>query len=252
MPYVERCLYLLRVLGLTSMQKIFRELARRGVDTSRMRALEVYGAKGELHTQDYARQVGSLEVWESKAELEPDLRRNLPGAMVRIVDSYRQIRETREKFDLVVVDNPAFTHDGHVEHFDLFPHVLRILRTPGVLIVNVLPTAGPSLRSRFPSLFNNLHLRRREEFYGASDPGDISWERILGAYQSFLAAEGLNLDWHFIQHRAGALKWLPIRSSFLLSIRYLVLGTTARGRAGDRDSQRPLQEGAVRQSGFRD
>jgi hypothetical protein len=89
------------------------------------------------------------------------------------------------------------------------------------------------------------------EFYGASDPADIPWDRILGAHRFLLAGEGLTPDWHLVQHRAGALKWLGIKSSFLFSTRYLVLGVTRAPFGGIRAGTVPRADpaGGIR---FRD
>src|SRR5689334_5220788 len=95
-----------RTLGLSPTQQIFRELRRRGVRLNELEALELFAHSGFLHTKDYLPQVASLEAWEIDPRYEEPLRHNLPGAQVKITDSYREIRKTPRKYSLIVVDAP--------------------------------------------------------------------------------------------------------------------------------------------------
>jgi len=86
-----------------------RELGRRGVDITQRSALEMFGGDGNLHTKDWARGVGNLEIWEFQPEHESALRRNFPQADVRIVDTYAEIRRTKRHYDVIFSDNPSST-----------------------------------------------------------------------------------------------------------------------------------------------
>jgi hypothetical protein len=190
-----------RWLGLSPMQKVLRELRARGVDLASQDALEVFGGRGNLHTIDYANSVRSLQVWEIEADREADLRRHLPQATIRIVDSHRQIKETNDRFDLVVVDNSMSTYDGHCEHFDILPDVFRVVRDDAVVILNVIPFAPESTRQRFTYLFNPEQLQRRAEFYRTSAPENVSFETMVGTYHRRADDSGFATEWHFLVRR---------------------------------------------------
>jgi hypothetical protein len=69
------------------MCKVLSQLQRRGVRLEHLRALEVFGGAGDLHTMDYADRVATIEVWELDTKLEHRLRKNLPRATVKICDA---------------------------------------------------------------------------------------------------------------------------------------------------------------------
>lgn len=121
------------------MHKVLKQMKRRGIDLSTLHALEVFGYTGELHTIYYAPYVSSLEIWEIDPRYEERLKRNLPRAKVRIVDSYEEIKLTPDRYDLVVVDNPMQNHGNHSEHFDLFPHIYRVCLSPTIVVLNTIP-----------------------------------------------------------------------------------------------------------------
>lgn len=183
------------------MQRVLRGLEAHGVDLASLRALEVFGGNGTFHTKDFGCRVASLQVWENDPGLEATLKRNLPGATVRIVDSFSEIRQTDERFDLIVVDNPMSTYNGHCEHFDLFPNVFRIAADEAILILDVIPSASKSAKKRFPYLFNEEQRARRQEFYGLNDVDDLKWDSIVAAYRTRAEAAGFVVEWSFTQRR---------------------------------------------------
>src|SRR5262245_28711989 len=72
-----------RKLRLTAMFGLMREFKRRGINLSSLRALEMFGGTGWLHTIDYASRVASSEVWEINPALAPELHENLPNTTVK-------------------------------------------------------------------------------------------------------------------------------------------------------------------------
>src|SRR6185436_9938360 len=120
LQHLGHCLRL--KLGLTPMQAILRELRRRRVDAESLHTLEVFAATGTMHTVDYADRVATVEAWEVNPACEAELRRNLPTATIKIVDTFEQAAVTETTYDFIVVDNPTSTWqtDGmqYCEHFE--------------------------------------------------------------------------------------------------------------------------------------
>ena len=95
--------------------------------------------------------------------------------------------------DLILSDNPSRSPfgRGYVEHFDLFPDLLRYI-DDGVLVLSVLPP-GTAVAPE--------HARRRQEFYGTVDP---SVDEAAAVYLEHLAAAGLHSPkYHYTYRNAG-------------------------------------------------
>lgn len=185
-----------RALGLSPTQRVFRELRARNVRTGDLEALEIFGHTGFLHTVDYARQVSSLEAWEIDPTHEPALRRNLPGATVRILDSFDELKRSPGKFSLLVVDNPVCVYGGHCEHFDAFPDIFRVAKDSSILILNAAPNPWPPPEE--------AHLVGRRAFYKADRPENVPFDRMMKVYRELIEAGGFALEWHFFRRRTLA------------------------------------------------
>jgi hypothetical protein len=183
--------YLFRTSRLTPMYKVFRRLARYGVDPRTLDALEMFGCDGEHHTRDIAAVVATLEIWEIGPQYEPILRKRFPKADIKITDSYVEIKRTAKQYNLVVVDNNDVAHN-HYEHFDLFPSIFRILTEPAILILNVTP----KLKVHPAEL-----LRQRKSFYKAADPTDITFDEMANVYRTLVAQSGWAVEWMFFERR---------------------------------------------------
>lgn len=197
-----------RMVGLSPMQAVLRELMPRRVSLKGCRTLEVFGFTGEMHIQDYYRRVGPLEIWEWTQRNLEALRRNVPGASIRITDSYQEIERSEEKSDIVIVDNSPHL-PGHVEHFDLFPAIFRILRSPATLILNVFPTISPD-QLKYRELCSEVVYGARRGFYRTSTPECLSHEEMVRAYRDVAAMNGFELDYSFRKRRNSLLYCLVI------------------------------------------
>jgi hypothetical protein len=202
-------------VGMLPAQRVVRGLRRRGVDLSTMRALEVFGFTGERFTTHYAQYVASLEVWEKHAPYEEALRRNLPGATIRITDSFAEIRRSPGPFDLIVVDNPI----GELEHFDLFPDLFRIASQEAVLVLLVTPEADERTRAHYPGVMDHAQLERRRDFYRTDHPERVPLARMVERYGELARERGFELPWAFSVQRSELFGVVPQR----LSLHYLVL-----------------------------
>lgn len=195
-----------RALRLSPMQRVCKELERRGVRLSELRALELFGSDGDRHLKDYAASVASLEIWEIDPAYEAVLRRRFPGATLRIVDSYEQIKKTPATYDFISADAYAERiYGGHCEHFDLFPNLFRIASPSAVIVLNVLPRFDDELRTRWSFVFDKddvgAHLSCRRSFYRTSRPECITFEEMIGVYEDLARSNGFELEWHFFQKR---------------------------------------------------
>jgi hypothetical protein len=171
------------------MRTVIAELRRRGVDLASVDALEVFGRAGDWHTQDYAGEVRTLEVWELDSQYEVALRKNLPGASVRIGDSFGMAARSNRRYGLVVCDNEQGIFDGHCEHFDFLPLLPRVL-ADGVFVLNV--NRRPYGLAEQPEW-----RRRRRVFYGRKDTERLGDGWISNFYRKRLADIGLVLEWDF-------------------------------------------------------
>jgi hypothetical protein len=183
-----------RRLKITPIYRVLREIKRRRLDLSRMDALELFGGRGDMITQDYAPYVRSLEIWEIDPACESALREHFPLAEVKITDTYEEIKRCARKFDLVVADAWPRPFDGRCEHFDLFPDIFRLLSPFAVLILNVLPEIwGEKLSSE--------HARRRRKFYQIADPTRVSLQQMVRRYEALAREQGFIIRWWFYKDR---------------------------------------------------
>jgi len=190
-------------LELRPMYAVFKELQKRKVIVKNLDTLEIFGYTGERHTKAYAPYISTLKVWEIDQKYENVLKKNFLMAEVKITDSYKEIRKTSRKFNLIVIDNPELRHGNHFEHFDLFPDVFRVAMDSTILIINVIPRTGWYKSKNFPPhWFDETHLARRKSFYQTNHPEDVSFEEILNAYKNFIITNGFNLEWHFFKKRS--------------------------------------------------
>jgi len=195
-----------RNLGASPMRRLCRQLQERGVDLGRLRALEVFGDDGTRHTLDYAPMVGSLDIWEIRPDREAALRKNFPGAGIKIVDSFEEVKRTPTRYDLVIVDNwVGSVFDGHCEHFELFPDIYRVVTDDGILVINVVPRLDEEAQRRFPTVFKSStvaeHLERRRDFYGTDHPEAVSASQMLAVYRKLAAENGFGIEWSVLQPR---------------------------------------------------
>lgn len=186
-----------RALGLSPTQKVFREIARRGVPLSEMSAVEVFAGTGFRHSMDYVNLVRKLEAWEVNPVHEAALRRNLPGATIRITDSFDEVRTTAARFGIIVVDNTITTFgNGYIEHLDLFPAIFRIAEDDCVFVLNVCPVVPPHLSA------DAVRLSRRAAFYATDRPDSVPIAKMAETYERLMKANGFAAEWWFQRKRA--------------------------------------------------
>jgi hypothetical protein len=164
-------------------------------------ALEVFGRDGNALTKAYAPYTTKLQIWEIDPAWGDSLRKRFPNAMIKIVDSFREIRKTSDKFNFVVIDSPMSTYDKYCEHFGLFPHVWKILYPKSILLITVIPNTNAFARRRWPYLFNDEQLRCRADFYETKRPEDVSISQMVKAYGRMAKENGYELRWAYSRKR---------------------------------------------------
>jgi hypothetical protein len=190
------------------MRRVCERLGREGITLDTLDALEFYAREGDWQAAGYAPWVRSVEAWEIDPRCEPALRRNLPGARIRIGDSYAMAREPGNSggFDFIVLDNPqgVFGPQGHwCEHFEALELVPQLLRTPGVVICNV--NTAPYDYDQHPAW-----RARREAFYGIPTTERLEAEFVEGFYRRWWAARGLDTAGFFLEPRHEPMLWYAV------------------------------------------
>jgi hypothetical protein len=147
------------------MTQLLGSLRAREMLPTEMTALELFGMHGLWHTRDYAPHCRSLEFYEIDPVFAAYAARGLPNAEVVVGDSIQAVRSgtlKRDKYTFIVLDNPSQSPygDGYIEHFDLFPQILRYI-DDGVLVLNFLLGVHD---------FSDEQARRRKELYGTVRP----------------------------------------------------------------------------------
>jgi phospholipid N-methyltransferase len=179
----------------TGMKKVLNELSKRGVDISQVKALELFGGKGNWQTIIYAEKVQSLDVWEIRPDFENSLRKNLPYAKIMIGDSIKWLKSGKDmpKYDFVVVDNPMSVFDEHqsyCEHFDVFEHINKILNDRCIISFNV---------NKQPFDFANqlIWKQKRSNFYDTDYIANFSLSFLLTFYETYFRKLGFNTTFSF-------------------------------------------------------
>ena len=149
----------------TPMTQLLGSLRARAMLPTEMTALELFGMHGLWHTRDYAPHCRSLEFYEIDPVFAAYAARGLPNAEVVVGDSIQAVRSgtlKRDKYTFIVLDNPSQSPygNGYIEHFDLFPQILRYI-DDGVLVLNFLLGVHD---------FSDEQARRRKEVYGTVRP----------------------------------------------------------------------------------
>lgn len=165
-----------------ALAEIFDWVAARGVQAGDLAGLELFAGDGRRQVQHYIDRLASLELWEVDEDLSARLRNNFPAARVRQTDSIVSIAsgEGLDRYDFVAVDNPLGTYgpdDRYCEHFDVVPTVHRLLRSPAVVLLNLVPRPyGASKQPRW--------MTRRSTYYGVDDVVDLDVDFLLTHYET--------------------------------------------------------------------
>lgn len=172
----------------SGMEELIKKLEQNGIKFEKLNALEMFGRDGNWHTTSYADKVKLLEVWEIDEKWKNKLKKNLPNAKIKILDSIRTIydHDNLERFSFVVIDNPQMLYGplqdnlepAYCEHFEVLKKIDKILISEGIVVFNV------NLK---PFNYNKWKQwkKRREIFYGNMDTSNLNLDFLLSFYKTF-------------------------------------------------------------------
>lgn len=188
----------------SGMDKLITELEKKGIEFQKLHALEMFGRGGDWHTTAYADKVNSLEVWEIDKKWKNELKKNLPQARIRILDSIQTVYQSDDltKFNFIVIDNPQNLYGTksqdlelqYCEHFDIIKKIDKLIDKSGTVVFNVNPK--PFDYDKF-----SLWKKRREEFYGTKNTSDMAIEFLLNFYEKLFKSLGFETLFHTIVRR---------------------------------------------------
>jgi hypothetical protein len=164
-------------------------------------ALEPFAYTGALQAVAYRKYPAYHEAWEINEWCRPHLERNLPGAVIRITDSFQEILRCDKKFNFINVDTHQAVFGNYCENFEIYPLLFRVMQNECVVNLNVIPHAGPEWRKKYPALFDEEQLARRKIFYKTDDPENVSFEQMLTTYGAIAAEYGYSITWHAFHQR---------------------------------------------------
>lgn len=164
-------------------------------------ALEAFAYTGALQARAYRHFPDYHEAWEIAADCKTQLEKNLPGATVRITDSFEEIRRCDKKFNFINVDTMQGIFGNYCENFEFYPLMFRVMADECIVNLNVIPRASAKWRRKYPTVFNTEHLARRKAFYKTPDPEEISLEEMLRTYGGIAAEHHYSIVWHAYYQR---------------------------------------------------
>lgn len=196
-----------RIFSVRPMQKVLCNLESRGYDTKSMDELELFGGVGDIHLVDIYRKVKTVKVWEYDQDCVSILKDRFNNAEIFCKDTYAAIKEEKNQYDLIVSDNPIQTETGHIEHFDLFPDILYLLKNKSVLIISIIPNPTEEYIAHYPKLLDSRHQNARKDFYQCKDPKNITHYELEKAFEKQLSMVNITMPWSFIQKRNNLLSY---------------------------------------------
>jgi hypothetical protein len=164
-------------------------------------ALEAFAYTGALQTTAYKHLPKYLEAWEIAADCKPELEKNLPGATVKITNSFEEVLRCKTKFNFINVDTMQGIFGDYCENFEFFPIMFNVMQDECIVNLNVIPHAAGKWRKKYSTVFNKEHLTRREKFYRTGDPENVTLDQMLKTYGEIAAEKGYSIIWHYYQKR---------------------------------------------------
>lgn len=164
-------------------------------------ALEAFAYTGNLQARAYKQYPSYHEAWEISENCREPLKKNLPGAVVKITNTFDEIKKCERKFNFINVDTHQGLFGAYCENFEFFPLLFNIAQDECLVNLNVIPNATAKWKQKYPDLFNEEHLRKRKEFYKTDDPENVSFEQMLKVYSEIAEQHNFEIVWHAIEKR---------------------------------------------------
>lgn len=142
-----------------------------------------------------------VEAWDNRVDALSSY--VFPDAVKRCGDSFKLAQETENRYDHILIDNPAGCFgEGYCEHFEALDCALPLLRDESTITFNVItsptkyllaqPLHGGSIRNTARRIIGDLTEwnQRRRAYYGP----DFVWlEDYLNIYLSHFKAKGFRV-----------------------------------------------------------
>jgi len=178
------------------MGRIISVLKGKGVNFSKIDALEFFARDGSWQTIRYSNKVKSLTAWEIDHQYESELRKNLPNAIIEIENSFLLTKKKKYEnlFDFIVFDNPQMIYGDYCEHFEcleLLP--LLIKKEGGIVVFNIN-------HSPFDYDSKSLWGLRRKKYYD-KDASNLKIEFLLKFYEDKFSDLGFDTNFSFEEKR---------------------------------------------------
>lgn len=170
-------------------------------------ALEVFAYTGELQAVAYSKKTSYHEAWEIREECFPKLKKNLPKANVKIVDSFKQILLTDKKFNFINVDNHQGLFGSYCEHFEIFPLLFNVTDNKCLITINYIPFLSDKWLKIYPELFNTEHLKKRKVFYNTLTPENLNFEESLNTYKKIIEQNNYSII-NYVLHKRNLMYYL--------------------------------------------
>ncbi|MFO0323147.1 MAG: hypothetical protein ACK504_12065 [Bacteroidota bacterium] len=191
------------ILGTYPIYKVTKRLKEKNL-LNDIIALEVFSNSGEHQAPAYYKYAKYFEAWEISNYWEPFLKKNLPKAIIKITDSFKEVYASDKKFNFIIMD----AHMGifgdknqYCEHFEILPIIFRRCMDNCTLIFNVMPYCENKWKKKYDTVFRKDHLQRREKFYNCEDPNNVSYQFMEKFYTNLCELNGFNVEWMFFEKR---------------------------------------------------
>jgi hypothetical protein len=166
--------------------------------------LEAFANTGEHQAPAYYKYAKYFEAWEISPEHEKDLRINLPNAVIKITDTFEEVKKCDKKFNFIIMD----AHMGifgdknqYCEHFEILPQIFRLCMDECTLLFNVMPYCEEEWKEKYSTVFREDHLKRRQAFYNCKDPNNVPYEEMTTFYTALCKQHGFQVEWVFYHQR---------------------------------------------------
>lgn len=192
-----------------AIRKIIEDLTHHNIDLKNLSVLDFFAREGDWQTKVIADKVKVIHAWEVNPEFEENLKKNLPNAKIKIGDSFSFCKNSDERFDLIILDNPQGCfgiNQDKCEHFDALPEILNLLNNQSIVIFNVKTEP-------FDYHKHEKWQSRRNDFYQRQDCSNLDKEFSFNFYKNYFETLGFKVDymnWHIRPQETGLYEMVAV------------------------------------------
>ena len=180
------------------MQKVVKQLKKRGIKLQNLDGIELFGRDGGWSTDYISKELNSIDIVEISDEFKPILEKKYPNANIYIDNTYTFIENHSKQYDIVLSDNPASKHGEYFQHFSLFPHIYKLFKNKTILILNIIPnyqfTYNPNPEEEYSAL---------KKFYNTKKI-KLNIDEMVDVYEKSANREGFTIsDFYTVNRKTG-------------------------------------------------